>query len=299
MEVKVNHTIVGLFAVSMLIALIIVVTWLSSGISTEHFKQYQVLMNESVAGLNIEAPVKYNGVQVGSVAKIGLDPNNPQRVLLLLDIFAGTPILTSTEATLKLQGITGLVYVGLATRDPAAPILLGRNGQLPLINARPSLSVRVDTAVTQLTNDVTKIGERVSELFSHENGIAVRSSLQDIQAFSSSLAQSRKSLESVIKQADDTLRQTAEASQRLPQLTHQLEELSQRLNHSSTELEKTMRSSRVLVDQVSTQLMPEFTQAMSDMHSLTHNLIEISEDVERDPNVLLRGRRKNGLGPGE
>ena len=51
-----------------------------------HYALYMSIIHESVAGLNVDAPVKYLGVDVGKVEKIELDPDNPQEVQLLFAI---------------------------------------------------------------------------------------------------------------------------------------------------------------------------------------------------------------------
>ena len=47
--------------------------------------------------MNVNAPVKYNGVDVGKVRAISLDPANPERVQLLFAIERGTPELAMGE----------------------------------------------------------------------------------------------------------------------------------------------------------------------------------------------------------
>ena len=62
------------------------------------------MTEESVAGLNLNAPVKYNGVEVGKVSDIRLDPVNPEKVRLTFAIEHGTPIKADTVAVLKDAG---------------------------------------------------------------------------------------------------------------------------------------------------------------------------------------------------
>ena len=53
--------------------------WLASGGALQtKFDLYSAVENESVAGLNINAPVKYNGVEIGKVRSIRLDQQNPE-----------------------------------------------------------------------------------------------------------------------------------------------------------------------------------------------------------------------------
>ena len=107
-----NYAAVGGFVLILGAVLISVALWLASGGAWQ--KKYQLYLaveDESVAGLNLNATVKYNGVDVGKVRAISLDHNNPNRVNLLFAIEQGTPIKEDTIAVLKTQGLTGIAYV--------------------------------------------------------------------------------------------------------------------------------------------------------------------------------------------
>ena len=74
METKVNYAAVGAFVVLLGAVLIASVLWLASGGAWQKkFDLYLAIEDESVAGLNLNAPVKYNGVDVGKVQQIQLE----------------------------------------------------------------------------------------------------------------------------------------------------------------------------------------------------------------------------------
>ena len=88
-----NYAIVGAFVVALGAVLITGVLWLASGGALQKkYDLYLAIEEESVSGLNLNAPVKYNGVEVGKVRVIKLDPVNPEHVWLILAIERGTPI---------------------------------------------------------------------------------------------------------------------------------------------------------------------------------------------------------------
>ena len=79
METKVNLGLVGAFVLALGAVLIGIVLWLASGgLWQPSYDLYLAVENESVAGLNPNAPVKYNGVEIGKVRSIALDPQDPQ-----------------------------------------------------------------------------------------------------------------------------------------------------------------------------------------------------------------------------
>ena len=118
--------------------------WIASGGNVrKKVDLYLVIEEESVAGLNLNAPVKYDGVEVGKVSDIRLDPVNPEKVRLTFVIEHGTPIKADTVAVLKTQGLTGIAYVELSGGTRDAPLLLASAQEpYPVIRTTPSLSTR-------------------------------------------------------------------------------------------------------------------------------------------------------------
>ncbi len=164
MEEKVNLAVVGVFVLVLGTALIGGVLWLSSGKSYgTSYDLYQTYMRESVAGLNLNAAVRYRGVEVGRVQKIALAPGNVEQVQLTLAIESGTPIKVDTVAVLSTQGLTGIAFVDLTGGSRDAPELKAEPGAPhPVINSGPSLMVRLDASLIDASHALKNIA-RLSE----------------------------------------------------------------------------------------------------------------------------------------
>src|SRR4030067_1419905 len=145
MEEKVNFAVVGVFVLVLGTALIGGVLWLSSGGSYgRSYDVYQTYMKESVAGLNLNASVRYRGVEVGHVQQIALAPGNVEQVQLTLAIESGTPIKVDTVAILSTQGLTGIAFVDLTGGSRNSPELEAESdAPYPGIRSGPSLMVRL------------------------------------------------------------------------------------------------------------------------------------------------------------
>ena len=121
---------------------------------------YHTYMKESVTGLNLNAPVRYLGVDVGRVSKIALAPGNVEQVELTLDIERGTPVKVDTVAVLQTQGLIGLAFVNLTAGGRDSPRLQKQPGEEhPVIKAGPSRLTRLDSAVTALLTNLNKTSE--------------------------------------------------------------------------------------------------------------------------------------------
>ena len=86
MESRVNYTLVGVFTIVFLAIFAGVVFWLGKFNFKDDTDKYRVYITESVSGLNIEAPVKYRGIVVGSVADIQIHPQNTEQIEVILKI---------------------------------------------------------------------------------------------------------------------------------------------------------------------------------------------------------------------
>jgi phospholipid/cholesterol/gamma-HCH transport system substrate-binding protein len=180
MEPRAHYFIVGLFVIGLTVVAVSAVLWFSAD-KKKPRNTYISYMNESVSGLSVQAPVKFNGVNVGVVGDITLNPANPQQVRLLLNIDADTPVNQSTRAILMTQGITGLMFVGLKASAVKAPPLQVKPGDMyPVILSDPSVLMELDTFLRKITEEVRNIGDSVHTLLSDENQKSIRQGLKNL-----------------------------------------------------------------------------------------------------------------------
>ncbi len=85
--------------------------WLGGGNRTG--VPYDLVSQASVAGLSTGAPVRFDGVEVGQVQSIGLDPSDPRRVRVRVLLDPKLHLMQGTQATVLFLGISGSAYVEL------------------------------------------------------------------------------------------------------------------------------------------------------------------------------------------
>ncbi|OGT45864.1 MAG: hypothetical protein A3E83_00610 [Gammaproteobacteria bacterium RIFCSPHIGHO2_12_FULL_41_20] len=183
METNINYAAVGIFVIALLASIIFAIIWLSSGLYTGiQYKTYAVYMKESVSGLGLDAPVEYNGVNVGNVTSIQIDHHNPRLVELLLKIENDTPVTRGTRAKLDVRALSGIAYIQLVDKGADMSPLIKFPGQpYPIINTTPSLLVRLDTALTQISNNFHQLSDSVRELLDKDNLRAFKEILRSSQ----------------------------------------------------------------------------------------------------------------------
>ncbi len=308
MESKVNLPLVGAFVLALAAVLIAGVLWLATGgVYQTHYDLYQAALEESVAGLNPNAPVKYNGVDVGKVRSITLDAGNPQRVKLLFAIESGTPIKQDTVATLKTQGLTGIAYVELSGGAMASPSLLVAPGsRYPEIRTKPSLGTRLETVLTDVLAKLDNTSSTVNAILSDDNRAAFSSALRDIAVLSRTLAARKDTLDAVITQAGRTLDNTAAATQGLAPLVERIGRSADAVGKMGDAVALTSASAGKAVDtmgadvkRLGAQTLPELERLMGELNLLAVSLRRLSDQTGRDPSGLLFGRTPVPDGPGE
>lgn len=272
MEPKVNYAVVGAFVILLTAAITLAIIWLSSGFSLQANAEYLVYMTESVSGLSLDSPVEYNGVNVGNVKSIRLNRKNPQLVEVLLNIDRTTPITRGTVATLNTRGITGFTYLALKDKSTDLRPLLPEPGEkYAVIPTAPSLFVRLDTALTQLTANLRKITETIQSLFDRQNQESFKHILLNIKKVTGTFAENSQQLNAIFAN-------TAKASKQLSPF---------------------LQSSIGAVNDFHYQTLPATYKVMTSLDEMTRNLVEVSLELKQNPSILIRGVQPQPLGPGE
>jgi phospholipid/cholesterol/gamma-HCH transport system substrate-binding protein len=123
METDKRYFFEGLFIIVLSVAAAFFAMWLGSP-GRHDDVLYRIHFAESVSGLAVGDPVKYRGVDVGTVRTMIIDPDNSRRVRVDVRLRKDTPVKTDTRASLALKGITGVVFIELSGGDPAAQTLV-------------------------------------------------------------------------------------------------------------------------------------------------------------------------------
>ncbi len=314
MESRTNYTLVGICVLLLGLSVILTSLWLSVGFDQKQYETYAVYMNEPVFGLNIQAPVKFNGVAVGYVSHLALNKKNPQQVLLLIDVELGSPISTSTTAVLQSQGITGIRYIELqAGNKYAAPLTKMAGESFPVIPSRPSLWVQLDTALKDVTENFQLVTDAINTVLDKDNAIAIKRTFRNVERFTAVLSHQTNQLSSTINSADVLFKNAADASKSLPKLMVNLADGSKAmivmakdmstaglsLTAAGHQVTQTMKSSRQAIKQVSQQTLPKVTSLVDKLESVANNIELLTKELKRDPSMVLRGKKSRSLGPGE
>lgn len=304
MEPKVNYVLVGAFVVLFGAVLIVIVLWLVRGGPQRTYRSYYAYFGESVSGINEDSVVRYKGIKVGRVRNMRLDPENPERVRLVLDIAEGTPIKEDTVASLATQGLTGLAFIELGGGTRDSPPLTPPPGQpYPVIKIKPSLPL--DQAASTLMTNLNEIASSLKDLTDKESRAAMRKTMVNLAELTAALIQREKELDKLFSSADRTLENTREATEKLPALFSRATETAAALDNMAQQIARTGKSvdsllagSQQDVQRFTNQTLSEAGLLIAEIRQLTERLQRLAQQVEQNPRSLLFGRRP-APGPGE
>lgn len=303
-----NYAFVGGFVLVLGSALIAGVLWLASGGAFQtKYDPYLAISDESVAGLNLNAPVKYNGVDVGKVRSIQLDAENPERVRLVFAIERGTPIKEDTVAVLKTQGLTGIAYVELGGGTRESPALRATDGETyPVIRTKPSLSARLENVLTNVLAKLDRTTSNIDAMLSVENQLAVKSALADLAAVMRTIAARKDTLDKGIVSAartfDNSARVTSQLGpviERIGRSADAVEKMGNDASEATKTAGKTINSMGADVQRFTGETLPELERLLGELTVLSASLRRLSDQTQRNPSGLIFGRTPVPAGPGE
>ena len=286
LEAKTNYTLVGLTVLMLGAGLLSASLWLSVGFDRKAYIKYITYLNESVSGLTEESPIKYNGVRVGFINSIELNHENPEQVILVLNIEKEVPITESTEATLVFQGITGTTYLGLTAATPSlVPLKKTPNSPYPVIPSKPSFFNQLESNVNTLTTDLKRF-------FSKENSDNIEKILKNFESLSSVFTQNNQNI-------NETLEELPKLTKALKVSAKKIDTMAEDVSVAGKQFTVTMKAGKNSIDQISQQTLPPITLLMRRLNDIAANLEKVSADMRQNPSVILRGSAPPKLGPGE
>lgn len=292
MESKINYTLVGLFVVVLSISIIIFAFWLGKSLGKQEYDYYHVYMSESVAGLSPDASVKYQGVGVGTVQQIVLNPKNPEQVKLLLKIEHLTPINVHTTATLKSFGLTGLTYIELTGGGKDSPLLDVIEGSIPTIPSRPSTFARIDESLSHLSSKIALALDTFNRLLSDKNLKNVTDILSEINLLTKESRGQLQGLEQLIDHGVVAEKNMSTAFSKLATASDSVKKMADSLERNSSDVGQIM-------SQEIQQSLDLFNHLLFELDILTGILQRTTQSIEASPSDLFFKQTLPKPGPGE
>ena len=196
MENKSHALAAGIFVVVVAALLAGLGLWLTR--DRTDYTLYEMSSKDSVSGLQPEAAVRYKGVAVGKVTRIGFDPQVAGNVLIRIAVNESAPVSPTTFATLGYQGVTGLAHIQLDDADaPLQPPPPGDSG-LPRLPLQSSSFSQIAEQGPAILAQVQQATERINKLLGDENQARFTLALDN-------LAKAAGSANTLVQRIDNTV----------------------------------------------------------------------------------------------
>ncbi len=324
MSMRANPTAIGMFLLGALVIAIVGTAVLASATWFQQRTTFISYFPESVNGLENGAPVKFQGVPVGSVSAIDIqiDPRDDSfqvPVVYEIDLkklttSAGTyvnlidttvlrqQIAKGLRAQLQMESfVTGVLYLELSYRmDSTPPRLADGTTELPQIPSTPSLMSAIGGGAGSLLSEAMKIMNRVNGLLADVNmkdlNVAVVKSAQAVEMLVTSpeIRATMKQLPGATAQLNRTM---IEAQRLAERATSAIDPLQTQVNGVSTEAISTLQTLRKTLDETHGLLSADtgpgyaLTGALTSLRETADALKLLITSLEQNPDMLIRGKK--------
>jgi paraquat-inducible protein B len=327
---RANPTAIGSFLIGAVIILVAGTAILAGNTWFTHHTTFVSFFQETVNGLEEGAPVKFQGAPVGTVSKILIqiderDKTFQVQVEFEIDVTKlrtqlGTFVDLSKQSVLVQQIgdglraqlqmeslVSGLLYIELNYRkDAKPPELETRATKYPEIPTTPSLMSALGTGagsvVAEVVSVLFKVNEMLAAIDMPEINAAVVASAEAVQRLvdAPELRAALKEVPGMTAQLTrtmarvDTLASTANAA---------IEPMATDLRGATKEMHATLQSLRKTIDDTQGLLSTDsglgfgLEAALANLNEATNALRQLMDAIERNPDMLLRGKKPTGSKP--
>lgn len=210
METRANYVAIGLFTLILTAITFGFVYWLARYDDAADRVSLTVHFEGSVVGLTRGGSVLFNGIKVGSVNSLELDPSNPGKVFAGLQLRSDTPVKPDTSATLSYTGLTGVAYIELSGGSADADNITGSDLK-PILTASPSAFQDLVTGATAIMKRADTVLSKIENVIDL-GGPSVIATIENAKTFSAALAKNADKIETLVADASGAARGLADMS---------------------------------------------------------------------------------------
>jgi phospholipid/cholesterol/gamma-HCH transport system substrate-binding protein len=288
METKANYVAVGAFVVACVVGLVVTILWLAGTQYSQEYAYYQTFFKGPVTGLGKGTVTRYNGIEVGRVTDLAFDPNDPQSVVVTLQVQPGLNIREDSVASIESQGLTGATYVEISGGTKTSPVLTAKPDQkYPVIRAKQSTLQQLEQSAPEVIAKLNVAAGRLNDLLNDDNRRALGHVLANLDQTTSTLAKHSADIDAMLRNAN--------------QASAQLRDASQDLKPTIADADTTMKKYGKVADDADAFIngdgLAQLADLLGETRRLVASLTKFSEQLNRDPSKILFGDRRKGYEP--
>jgi phospholipid/cholesterol/gamma-HCH transport system substrate-binding protein len=316
METRANYVAVGAFVLAVLIGIVVVSLWLARIEFNREFAYYDIYFTGSVTGLNRGSEVRYNGIPVGRVSEIRIDPQNLEKVRVTIELDQTALIKSDAVASLESQGLTGAAYIEVSGGSQKAPTLEAQPGQrYPVIASQQSGLQQIVANAPEVLAKLLDVANRLNEVLNEHNQQSIAETLDNVRRLTAAAAAHSGDVEGVMSDSAAAMRELHETLDTanhtlndLRQLVGEhgdarnallaIQDVSHKLDKLSSDIDGLVQENRPGLRDFSGRGLNELTQLIIQTRSLVQQLSRLSDQIGRNPaGFLFGGDQRGGYQP--
>jgi phospholipid/cholesterol/gamma-HCH transport system substrate-binding protein len=250
--------------------------WIAGGDFRRGYNEYDIVFDDPVRGLTQGGEVRFNGIKVGEVNDLRIDPDNTNRVIARVRVSRDVPVRSDSEARLEPIGLTGVTLIQLSAGTAGAELLRPSGfGPPPRIQGRGS---QIDIIVERSEDIVLRASEAmaaVRDLLTDENIARVTRIVQNLERVSNQLAD-RQSV----------ITRSGEAAGAMTTAASDIAALARQTQRDLAELDQVMTEIRDAAGVASGETLPELARAAEEIRNASAAIARVANNLEENPSVL-------------
>ncbi|NPA87240.1 MlaD family protein [Caminibacter pacificus] len=322
MNRRVNYIILAVFTLLLTAGAVYFIYWLGKFNANKKPKNYyQAIFHESVSGLNIASPVKYMGVNIGSVKKITINPNEPNSVIVTFTVDKNIPLRKDSYAVLELEGITGLKYIEIEGGSKNSPILKTSKHHPATIKTIPSFNAKLFEALSSTTDKLNTLLDNLNTILDPKKASHLQNMLIHLEKISAYLDKNKYMLKDTIQnfnQLQNNLNKTITALRKdihnLTTHTIKTEKaFTQNFNQLNSNVSSFVKNSNILISELTKKtkegqfdlkdaLLESFKPidtTSNEIKKATIKLENLLNELQNSPSDIIFKKANPPKGPGE
>jgi phospholipid/cholesterol/gamma-HCH transport system substrate-binding protein len=302
-----NYVAVGAFVLLVVAMAVSFVFWYTDLQDKRTYQRYEIYFPGSVSGLTAGSPVRYLGVDVGKVWRIGLDPQQRKTVQVIADIDSTAPIDDRTRASLSLQGVTGLLFVDLEQDAKAESTgALAQGQRYPMIRSRRSDFDVLLSNLPELTTHLVELATHFNEVFSDDNVRSLKATLENARLASDHLPATVREVQLLVADVRRTTQEVqatvadlrvviTDDSPDLKAAFANIKQITDNLAHTTTRLNTFVAENEPGFSRFSKQSLPEFEQLLRESRQAARDFRDLSRSLKQNPSQLIYESTYRGI----
>jgi len=306
METRANHILIGGVVLTISVLFVTFIIWFSSIELNEKQTEYLILFEGSVTGLRVNEPVRYQGIPIGEVREIGVDPQNIDLVRVRVAIDDPALIRENSLASLEAQGLTGYTFVEIRAGDDPGPMLKAKPGEsYPIIPSRPSNLEILFSKAPQILESLFQTLEGAKKLLNDESRKDFSETLSNLRSITQKLDKGSNSLESAIHDFRETFKSVKSAADKLDNHADQalmnvsdaafsVKESTAQFNETIFTFQHILKDNQESIKNFTNSGLKDFSKFITEARDTVNSFTQIARQLERSPSAFLNKGTDNG-----